>query len=306
MAARVLVGTCGWADPSLVRCGRFYPPSAVSAAERLRFYARNFELVEVDSTYYALPSERNAGLWAERTPPGFLFDVKAFSLLTHHPTPARALPASLRQQLPPKEGNYYYRELPAEVAEEVWRTFEGALLPLDSAGKLGVVLFQFPPWFLPGRESTNYIREARERLPQYRTAVEFRSARWFVEDARRRTLDFLRHEGIPYVCVDEPQGLPQSVPPLAEVTGAVALVRFHGRNREAWARRGATVAEKYDYLYREEELREWIPRVEAMGAEAEEVHLLFNNCHEDKAVRNARELGHLLGATPGGAAPTLL
>lgn len=299
MAARILVGTCSWADKTLVDCGRFYPPQLKSAEERLRFYADQFPLVEVDSTYYGLPSERNTALWVERTPPDFTFDVKAFRLMTQHPTPPRALPKDLRETLPPdlaEKKNLYLRDLPGEVVDEVWQRFASALLPLDSAGKLGLVVFQFPPWFLPGPQSRDYLLEAQARLPQYRIAIEFRNGRWLSEQNAERTLRFLSDQRLPFICVDEPQGFPNSVPPVAEATAEVALIRFHGRNSATWAQPGLSPAERFDWLYSEEELREWVPRLEGLAERTREVHLLMNNCREDKAVLGARQLQLLLGA----------
>lgn len=295
MTARILVGTCSWADKTLVECGRFYPPHVRTPEERLRYYAEQFPIVEVDSTYYGLPSERNAALWVERTPPEFTFDVKAFRLFTHHPTPADALPKDVRQELPPRgdRPNLYLRDLPRDVVDALWQRFASALLPLDSAGKLGVVLLQFPPWFLPGPESREYLVEARHRLPQYRIAVEFRNGAWVNERNLERTLTFLRDHRLAYVCVDEPQ-TKNSVPAIAAVTADVAIVRFHGRNVANWLKRGLSAADRFDYLYREEELAEWVPRVRLLAEEAKEVHLLMNNCHEDKAVRGARQLALLL------------
>jgi len=297
MNGRILIGTCSWTDRTLIECGRFYPPTAVSAEERLRFYASQFPIVEVDSTYYGLPSQRNAALWARRTPQDFLFDIKAFSLFTHHPTPPSALPRELREALPPslqEKERLYYRDLPPAVREELWRLFLDALLPLESAGKLGAVLFQFPPWFQPGPRSRDYILEAQERLAGYRLAVEFRAAAWLAPGQEARTLAFLREHRIPFVCVDEPQGLPNSVPPIAAVTADLALVRFHGRNRQAWAKKGATVQERFNYLYSEEELGEWVPAIRSLAQEAREVHVLYNNCYQDFAVRNARQMARLL------------
>jgi uncharacterized protein YecE (DUF72 family) len=233
----------------------------------------------------------------ERTSGDFLFDIKAFSLFTHHPTPVASLPKDLREALPAtlhSKKNVYYKDLPPEFRDDVWQRFASALLPLDSAGKLGVVLLQFPPWFMPGRESKDYILEAQERLPQYRVAVEFRNNRWLSDLNRERTLGFLRQNRLPFVCVDEPQGLTNSVPPLAEPTADIGLVRFHGRNREAWAKKGATTGERFDYLYSEQELEEWLPAVERLAGETQEIHLLMNNCVEDKAVVNARQLALML------------
>src|SRR5207237_10798803 len=135
--------------------GRFYPPEVKTPEARLQYYAATFPLVEVDSTYYAMPAERTAGLWVQRTPENFTFDVKAFALFTQHPTPPRALPKHVREGLSPElvdKKHVYYKDLPADLQQDLWRRFRDALLPLDSAGKLGLVLFQFPPWFLPGRE----------------------------------------------------------------------------------------------------------------------------------------------------------
>ncbi len=297
MTARILTGTCSWADKTLVDSGRFYPPAAKSAEARLHYYAEQFPLVEVDSSYYGLPSESNAGLWVERTPDNFTFDVKAFRMLTQHPTPPSALPKDIRGALPraiADKKNLYPRDLPAAAVDEVWSRFASALLPLDSAGKLGAIVFQFPPWFLPGRESKDYITEAKERLPQYRIAIEFRNATWLSEKNTDRTLDFLRERKLPLVCVDEPQGFPTSVPPIAEATADIALVRFHGRNTTTWAKRNIPASERFDYLYSEDELREWVPRIEHLAAETREVHLLMNNCRDDKAVVGARQLRALL------------
>ncbi len=295
MTARILIGTCSWADKTLVDCGRFYPVGVTSAEDRLRFYAGQFPIVEVDSTYYGMPSERNTALWVERTTDDFTFDVKAFRLFTQHPTPPTALPRDIRGELPPRgdKPNLYYRDVPPDAREALWERFASALLPLDSAGKLGAVVFQFPLWFLPRAESREHVLEARRRLPQYRLAVEFRNGLWVDESHRDATFAFLRDHGLSYVAVDEPQ-VKNSVPPVAEVTSDVALVRFHGRNAANWTKRGLTAAERFDYLYSEEELSEWTPRVRDMAERAAEVHLLMNNCNEDKAVRGAQQLRILL------------
>jgi uncharacterized protein YecE (DUF72 family) len=301
MSARILVGTCSWADKTLVDSG-WYPAAAKTPEDRLRFYAEQFPIVEVDATYYGLPSERNAALWVERTPDGFVFDIKSYALFTHHPAALRSLPKDLREALPPKlaeKRNLYYRDAPPDLRDELWARFNSALLPLDSAGKLGTVLFQFPPWFLPGRDSTDYILEAKERLGQYTMAVEFRNNLWLSERNQDRTLKLLADNAIPYVCVDEPQGSRSSVPPVVAVTAPVALVRMHGRNYETWEKKGIGAAERFDYLYREEELEEWVPRVQRLAEDAREVHVLMNNCHNDFAVRNARQLaGRLAAARP--------
>jgi len=298
MTARILVGTCSWADKTLVDSG-WYPATAKTPEDRLRFYAEQFPIVEVDATYYGLPSERNAALWVDRTPDGFVFDIKSYALFTHHPAALRSLPKDLCEALPAnlaEKRNLYYRDAPPELRDELWSRFNSALLPLDSAGKLGTVLFQFPPWFLPGRDSSDYILEAKERLGQYTMAVEFRNNLWLSERNQDRTLRLLADNAIPYVCVDEPQGFRSSVPPVVAVTAPVALVRMHGRNHETWEKKGIGAAERFDYLYREEELEEWLPRLGRLAEDAREVHVLMNNCHNDFAVRNARQLADRLGA----------
>lgn len=295
---QILVGTCSWTDPTLVESDAFYPEREMSAEERLKFYAGSFPIVEVDSTYYAPPSERVAGLWVERTPPTFTFDVKAFRLLTQHPTPLTSLWKDMRADVPEalrEKKNLYVRDLPRELQAEAIDRFAQALMPLHSAGRLGVVLFQLPPYVYPNRGSFGYLAWARERLSEYSIAVEFRNGRWMDEAHVDETLDFLERNDMAYVCVDEPQGFRSSVPPVvAATTRSIAEVRFHGRNRENWERRGISAAERFRYDYPIEELAEWVPRIGTLAASAERVHLLMNNCYSDYGIRSAQNLAQLL------------
>jgi len=297
--ATIRVGTCSWTDPTLINSGRFYPDSARSAEARLQYYASQFNIVEVDSSYYATPNERNSYLWAERTPDDFVFDFKVFRIFTQHPTPINSLPKNIRNELTPKlqeKTNLYYRDLPAELVEELWQRFESALLPLDTVGKLGVVLFQFPPWFYPGSQQLDYIEMCKAKLPQYRLAMEFRNNVWLSEKNRATTFDFLRRDDLPFVCVDEPQGFKSSVPPVAEATSDIGLVRFHGRNTEVWEKKGIGPAERFNYLYTEEELRPWASKIAEISQQTGQMHVLFNNCYQDKAVVNARQMCFMLGS----------
>jgi uncharacterized protein YecE (DUF72 family) len=299
--ARIRVGTCSWTDPTLVSSGRFYPDSARSAEARLQYYASQFNIVEVDSSYYALPNERNSYLWAERTPDDFVFDFKAFRIFTQHPTPVNSLPKNIRNELTTElqeKKNLYYRDLPAELVDELWQRFETALLPLDTVDKLGVVLFQFPPWFYPGSQQLDYIEMCKAKLRQFRLAAEFRNNVWLSEKNRAATFDFLRRNDLPFVCVDEPQGFKSSVPPVAEVTSDLGLIRFHGRNSETWEKKGIGPAERFNYLYTEAELQPWASKIAQISQQTSEMHVLFNNCYQDKAVVNARQMCFMLGS-PG-------
>jgi len=295
---KILVGTCSWTDPTLLASG-WYPREAKTAEQRLQYYAATFPVVEVDATYYAMPSEKTARLWVERTPQDFTFNIKALSLFTNHPTQLRALPQDVRMLIPPTEkNNLYYRDIPEEVRATLWQRFADALLPLDSAGKLGVVLFQFPEWFFPGSDSFHHIEGARQRLPQYQLAVEFRNGAWVSESRREETFGFLRENKLSYVSVDEPQGFRSSVPPIAEATSDIAVVRFHGRNRDTWDKKGISVAERFNYLYKPEELKEWLPRLSRVASQVKELHVMFNNCYQDSGVRNARDMDILMESAP--------
>jgi uncharacterized protein YecE (DUF72 family) len=200
MTGRILVGSCSWADKTLIDSG-WYPPSAKSPAERLRFYAGLFPIVEADSPYYAIPLPQVAEAWVERTPPDFVFDVKSYALFTGHGAAVASLPKDVREALPSEQQakkNVYLKDLPPEIGDEMWRRWNDVLLPLDSAGKLGVVLFQFPPWFGPNRANREYILDAKTRLGQYTMAVEFRNGTWMREPAdQEHTLRFLSEHAIP-------------------------------------------------------------------------------------------------------------
>jgi uncharacterized protein YecE (DUF72 family) len=292
----ILTGTASWTDPTLLET-TWYPSEADTPEERLKYYASQFPLVEVDSTYYSLPAERTAMLWVDRTPDTFTFDFKAFRLFTGHQTPVKSLPKSLREELPAtlrEKTNVYQKDLPAEMVDEMWDMYRRALSPVHSAGKLGAVFLQFPKWFFFGKDSLDFIAKARERLPDYPMAVEFRQPSWMSEKNAQTTLDFLREHGIAYTSVDEPQGTSASVPPVAAATSDLSVVRFHGRRQETWDKRGVGVEERFKYLYSDTELKEWVPKIEHLAAETRQVHALMNNCYADYGVRNARQLSLLL------------
>jgi uncharacterized protein YecE (DUF72 family) len=296
---RILIGTASWTDPTLVKDGNFYPPDAKTAEARLKFYATRFPIVEVDSTYYFPPSERNSVLWIERTPADFTFNIKAYSLLTNHPTKRDSLYAEVKDALPDelKEKSRIYREnLRDDLVDEVWQRFHDALMPLHSAGKLGAVLFQFPEWFVIGRKNKDYVLEAAERLKDFRVAIEFRNESWLNERNREETLSFLEEHDLPIVCVDMPQGFRSSIPRFAAATAKdLSMVRFHGRDPEVWAKKNVSASERFRYRYSQDELSEWVKPISELSEQTRETHVLMNNCYRDYAVNNARQLGDLLG-----------
>ena len=296
--ASVRIGTAGWTDPTLTAPGVFYPAAATSPEQRLRWYASRFPLVEVDSSYYALPSRRSAELWVERTPAGFRFDVKAYALMTGHPTEVARFPKAIRESLSPEVGaksRVYPGDLPPEVVDDVWRWFADAIEPLHAAGKLGAVLLQYPPWFHATRESAEAILDARRRLGAVEIAVEFRHRSWLDGRVGARTLEFLGEHRIPFVMVDEPQGTEHSVPGIVAVTAPRhAVLRFHGRKAGVWDRPGTSVAERFRYLYTREELAGLAERVREAAREARDLHVIFNNCYANYGTTNALELGALL------------
>ncbi|MDP8904326.1 MAG: DUF72 domain-containing protein [Chloroflexota bacterium] len=283
----------------------FYPPGADTAEERLQYYASQFPLVEVDSTYYALPAPRMAELWRERTPPDFLFDVKAHALMTGQPTEVKRLPKSLREELPDElrgKARIYARDLPPELRDAVWELFLDGLAPLRESGQLGSILLQYPRWFFPIGESREEILAARERLGDQPFAVELRNASWFNEKNIERSLRFLGDNSIPFVIVDEPQGMKSSVPPIVAVTSPeLAVVRFHGRRAETWEARNIPVVERFRYLYDRGELAEWTLRLREAAKQTRNLHVLMNNCYANYGATNARELARLLSdLKPGG------
>jgi uncharacterized protein YecE (DUF72 family) len=286
----VLVGTASWTDKTLLASG-WYPPDVTTPEQRLHYYASRFPVVEVDSTYYAAPAEQTARLWARRTPPHFVFDVKAFSLLTCHPTRPGALPKDLREGLQPTTKNLYVRDLDPAIVDKVWERFVSALLPLEETGKLGAVLFQFPRWFPIGRRNKLYILECKRRCEPLRISVEFRNRTWMNEENQAETLDFLRSYALPYVCVDMPQGHPCSIPPLLAATADLGIVRFHGHS-DKWTSRN--IYERYGYRYSQEELKEWAPKLCELAGHASATHVLMNNCYRDYAQTNAGQLAGLL------------
>jgi len=294
--APVLVGTCSWTDKTLTEETDWYPRRTMTAEERLKFYASRFPIVEVDSTYYFPPSPQLARTWVDRTPKQFVMNVKAYSLLTGHPTQPKSLWRDLRDELPEevaKKRNLYAHHLEPDALDEVWARFVDALQPLVKAKKLGAVLMQYPQWFVPKRDNRDELGRMRERMGDLPVCVELRSPTWFRSQDRARTIDLLRDLQLSLVVVDAPKA--SKLPTLLEVTNDdLAVVRFHGRADDTWSARTGTAAERFNYLYSKQQLRPWAKKLERLATEARDVHALMNNCYRDHGVRNAAELRHML------------
>ncbi|MFP5363500.1 MAG: DUF72 domain-containing protein [Thermoleophilia bacterium] len=260
----IRVGTCSWADESFVKA--YYP----AGVDRLRYYADRFDVVEANSTYYRLPDETLVARWAGKLPDGFVMHVKAFALMTRHPVKVAALPEDLRAEVSVDDRGRV-DHVPADVREEVFRRFVGALEPLRASGHLGGILMQMAPYVVPRQGSYEYLAWAREQLGGHTMLVEFRHRAWF--EQADETLDFLRANDMTHVIVDTPV-----FPVVVARTGPEAYVRFHGRNRATWYKRTGSTAERFDYLYSEKELADWACTLRELADEgAENVFAMFNN-----------------------------
>ena len=293
----IAIGTASWTDKTLIDCGRFYPRDAKTAEARLRFYATQFPVVEVDSSYYGIPAPGNAVLWAQRTPADFVFNVKAFRLFTGHQTSPVVLHKDLRQALGPNAPKMlYYKNTPLEIREALWLRFVEALAPLRDAGKLGAVHFQFAPWLLRNREGIAHVEHCVEKMAGHLLAVEFRNKSWFDGANADKTLDFERRLHLVHTIVDGPQGFGNCVPCIWQVTDPrLAIVRLHGRNVQTWNQKGlAAASSRFDYWYSKDELAALLPDVKAIADKAGKVHVLFNTNLEDQGQVNARLLAGLL------------
>ncbi|MDO9507808.1 MAG: DUF72 domain-containing protein [Thermovirgaceae bacterium] len=288
------VGTCSWTDRSLLSSG-WYPDRARDVPAKLRHYSGFFDTVEIDSTFYAIPDETDFFQWASRTPPGFLFNVKAFGLFTFHALPVSALPGSIRPKDAPRGSRIRIWEIPKENRVALWDVFISRVMVLHRMDRLGYLLFQFPPWVTFSEKNLNWFRRIGSLGAPLRIALEVRHGSWLEDGNRGPFLDMLRDQNMAYTAVDEPK-LDWTVPPEWNITATWGTVlRFHGRNAPAWGRRNATVAERFNYLYDIDELRAFSGLAKKMADDIGRVFLMFNNCFRDNAVRNALQMRALLG-----------
>jgi uncharacterized protein YecE (DUF72 family) len=266
MSAAVRLGTCSWADEGLLKA--WYPRGVSTAERRLRYYAERFDTVEVDSPFYALPEPAVTGRWAQRTPNEFVFHVKASAAMTWH------------------EG---------QPTDSAFEEFRGAMEPLELSGKLRGVLLQYHPRFVKSGAAKEELARARARLDPLVPLIEFRHKSWMEPGERQDTLKFLEQHELAYVSVDAPRTRASNVvPPVAAATHRVAYIRFHGRNVQTWNIRGGTAADRFDWMYSEEELAEWIEPIRQVAERAAEAYALFNNNRDDFAPRSAAILRRLL------------
>jgi uncharacterized protein YecE (DUF72 family) len=293
----VLFGTAGWTDPSLIKSHAFYPSGVSKPEPRLRHYAQHFSMVEVDAGFYTILSSQVSEHWLQWTPGDFCFDVKVHASMTGHSTDLTRLPRALREQaqrslgeVPRVRGS----ELPGELRVALEAGFERFVEPLRRADRLGCLMFQFPPWFEATRGNARRLERIRERWQNFPVSIEFRHASWLHPERKQRVRDLLSGLRFSYVIVDEPQVRGGGVPPDALVTQPeLAIFRFHGHNVAGW-HRGASVEQRFNYLYSVSELRGWREPIQRVAGKAARVHVVFNNCVRDFAVVNARGLSALL------------
>jgi uncharacterized protein YecE (DUF72 family) len=283
-------GTCSWAEKTLIESHEFYPADAASAEQRLKYYASHFDTVEVDSAFYAIPRPQNAVLWSSRTPDGFIFHIKAYGALTGHGIMPKTLPMELRSQLSGKDrGSAQTYINDPTLLSAIGSEFARVLTPLKDAGKLGLIVFQFPPWFRYSSRNLEDIFSRSQLVGGLPVAVEFRHGSWLVPERREPVLTFLRDHKLTYVTADEPQyGSLDTVPLFPAVTTDIAYFRLHGRNRETWLK-AETTAERFAYRYSDEELDEINSIIKTIAPEAKDVFVMFNN-HGSPGIQNARKM----------------
>ena len=284
MAAAVRIGTCSFADDAL---SKHWYPAGTPPRERLPWYAEHYSTVEIDSTYYRVPDEQMVRGWAERTPDGFVVHIKAFGLMTRHPVKLEQVPPDLREAMPVNHRGRVNRPS-RELRGAVFTEFLAALEPLRAAGKLGGILFQMPPYVTWKPSSLDYLEWAREQVGDDEFLFEPRHRSWYEEDVREELLRFLEARRMTWVVVDAPKTDAANVPgTLVAVTTPIAYVRFHGRNAATWNVRRGSAAQRFDHLYTEEELREWVPPLRELSNRAEEAYAFFNNNNQTNGVAQA-------------------
>jgi uncharacterized protein YecE (DUF72 family) len=288
MSTRIRIGTCSFADEALVKA--WYPKEVKTGEQRLRHYAEHFDTVEIDSTFYRMQPAETVAKWAERVPDGFVFHVKAFGALTRHPVKREALPEDVQSRAEANErGRVEY--LPRDLRAEVFASFREMLDPMREAGKLGGVLLQMPPFFVFRARSLEYLEWTRAQLPDDTLLVEFRHRSWMDEEHRADTLAFLEQHELTNVIVDAPRSEAKNlIPTVVALTTPLAYVRMHGRNAKTWNVRGGSAADRFDYLYEDDELREWAEPLRELAGEAKQAYVVFNTNARSPSPRGDGEI----------------
>jgi uncharacterized protein YecE (DUF72 family) len=289
---KVLVGTASWSDPGFV--AHWYP-KGMRAGERLGWYAQQFEMVEVNSTFYSVPDPRLVERWCATTPDRFTFDVKLHQLLSRHSTAAKFLPPNLQKRA--KIDAKGKVKLTPELEEAVIDAFLPSMSILRHAGKLGALLLQLSPAFSPRKNQLSELGPLIDMLRDYRLAIELRNRNWALGDQLKETIDFLRENKVAFVNVDGPLADHFTImpPDMNETTNpGLAYLRLHGRNARAYLT-GKTVAARFNYDYSDDEIVEIAERSKRLGREAREVHVVFNNNALDYAPLAAARLRTALG-----------
>jgi uncharacterized protein YecE (DUF72 family) len=289
---KILVGTASWSDPGFVQ---HWYPKGMRPGERLGWYAQHFEMVEVNSTFYSVPDLRMAERWCAATPDEFTFDVKLHQLFSFHSTQAKLLPPELQHRAPTdQKGNV---ERTPDLVKAMLNLFLRSMSILRSAKKLGALLLQLSPAFSPRMHKLDDLDDLIESLRDYRLAIEFRNRNWVTGDQLRSTIDFLCQRNAAFVNVDAPAAEHFTIipPSLNEITDSdLAYLRLHGRNARAYLT-GKTVAARFNYNYRDDEIGEVAERSRRLARDADEVHVVFNNNALDYAPRAATRLRAALG-----------
>lgn len=295
MGGRILVGTSSWADPGFVED---WYPKGMPARDRLGWYAERFEYVEVNSSFYAVPAQKTVARWAEITPPGFTFDVKLHRLLSRHSAGADSLLPELRPRAETTDRGRVI--LTPQLQDLLLDATLDAVAPLAEAGKLGPFLLQLSPAFSPAKHELAELESVVERLRQPGIAIELRNRNWVEDERLEQTLDWYEANGVTFVCVDSPPGDNfQILPPIDVVTRRdVAYLRMHGRDTEGYLK-GKSVAERFGWVYSDDELKELVRRAEGMAEDAGQVHVAFNNNRSSDAPDSARRFRELIGQDPG-------
>jgi uncharacterized protein YecE (DUF72 family) len=295
MPGRILIGTSSWADPGFVK--EWYPHK-LAARDRLPWYAQRFEWVELNSSFYAIPERSTVRRWADVTPDGFRFDVKAHRALSRHAATLDSLPPDMRDGVEVNERGRV--RLTPELEQALTKRLIEEVAPLAEAGKLGAFLLQLTPAFAPGKHELTELDGLMHAFAPHEVAIELRHRGWVREERVEQTLSWFADHDAAFVCVDAPPGDHVPIMPgLDAVTrDDLAYLRLHGRNTDGYLK-GKTVAERFGWRYTDAELEQVAERVRGLAEQAAEVHVAFNNNRDDDAPTAAQRFRALIGQDPG-------